>query len=145
MSQCSGVSRQDLNQAARGDEGTAGPILGFPTQVWREEKSDAAIRLDSCVAFERIAVKTQSSLYEVIVLCGRTGEVLIRGGRFFPEFRRAILTGSTAGGSALKLRTIDVGLRIELRDDLKLYTTTAVEAVSREESTARCNVAAQVP
>jgi hypothetical protein len=93
-------------------------------------KSDAAIQLDSCAPFERIVVKTHASEYEVTVLSAQTGEVLIRGGRFFPELRRVILVGSRVGRGRT-LNTIDVGLRMELCDDMVLYTTSPVEAVSR--------------
>jgi len=103
-------------------------------------KSDAAIQLDSCAPFERIAVKTHASEYEVTVLSGRTGEVLIRGGRFFPEFRRVVLVGSRVG-RGLTQNTIDVGLRMELCDDLALYTTSPVEAVSRVTFSPRADVA----
>lgn len=144
MNQFSRLLKQDLNQLSESGKATTGPILGFPTHASCEDKPDTAIQLGSCVPFERIAVKTRSNMYEVIVLCGRTGEVLIRGGRYFPEFRRALLIGSTAGGSALMLRTIDVGLRMEVRDGVTLYRTTPVEAISREEFTSP-GVAAQVP
>ena len=133
MSQFTSVFKQDMNEAARpGEEGTLDLVLGFLTHAWPKEKSDTAIQIGSCAPFDRLAVKTRSSLYEVIVLSGRVGEVLVRGGPFFPEFRRAILTGSTTGGSALKLRTIEVGLRMELRVDGTVYVTTPVQTLSRE-------------
>ena len=126
------VFKQDLDEAAPcGEEGAPASVFGFPTNAWPSERSGAAIQVDFCAPFERIAVNTRSSLYEVIVLSGRDGEVLVRGGRFFPEFRRAILTGSTAGGSALKLRSIAVGLRMELRVDETAYVTSPVQTVSR--------------
>ena len=107
-------------------------------------KSDAAIQLDSCAPFERIAVKTHASEYEVTVLSAQTGEVLIRGGRFFPELRRVVLVGSRVGRGRT-LNTIDVGLRMELCDDMVLYTTSPVEAVSRVTLSPRGDTAARVP
>jgi hypothetical protein len=61
-----------------------------------------------------LAVQTSNSLYEITVLNGHTGEVLVRGGDFFPERTAARLEGSTCGGSILKRRGIYVGLRMEI-------------------------------
>jgi hypothetical protein len=63
---------------------------------------------------ESLAVRTTNSLYEITVLNGRTGEVLVRGGEFFPARTPARLEGSTFGGSILKSRGIYVGLRMEI-------------------------------
>jgi hypothetical protein len=103
------------------------PLGDFPTY-----QSNDAIQLDSCPQFERIRVKTRSSVYDVIVLCGGVGDVLVRGGRFFPEFRRVRLAGSTAGGTALKLRSISVGFRMELHFNGESVVTSRVQTVSRD-------------
>ena len=92
---------------------------------------DEAIDLESCSELDWVVVKTRSSVYDVIVLSGREGEVVIRGGRFFPEFRRAILTGSIFGGSAVKLRSICVGMHLEFHVDDKSFVTSRVQAVTR--------------
>jgi hypothetical protein len=60
------------------------------------------------------AVQTRNSLYEITVLDGRTGDVLVRGGEFFPVRTPVRLEGSTCGGSILKTRGIYVGLRMEI-------------------------------
>jgi hypothetical protein len=56
---------------------------------------------------------------------------MIRGGRFFPEYRRAIVTGSIFGGSAVKLRKICVGLHMEMQLDGKSLVTSQIQSVSR--------------
>ena len=61
-----------------------------------------------------LAVRTTNSLYEITVLNGHTGDVLLRGGEFFPERTPVRLEGSTCGGSILKSRGIYVGLRMEI-------------------------------
>ncbi len=53
-------------------------------------------------------------------------------GRFFPEFRRAELAGATADGSSLKMRSIDVGLRMELHVDGESFVTSTIRGVSPE-------------
>jgi hypothetical protein len=45
--------------------------------------------------------------------CGRTGAVLVRGGRFFPVRTPALLAGSTFGGSLLKSGGIYLGMKME--------------------------------
>jgi hypothetical protein len=70
------------------------------------------------------------SNYEVIVLPGRSGNVLVRGGRYFRDFQQAGLAGSTFGGSAIRLRTIEVGGRLELQVNGMPIVTSTIEAVS---------------
>jgi hypothetical protein len=89
------------------------------------------VELDTCSELERIIVKTARSAYEVVVLAGDTGAVLVRGGSLFPEFRRATITGSLFGGIAVKLRTIAVGLNLEFLVDGTSVITSRVRAISR--------------
>jgi hypothetical protein len=92
----------------------------------------AALHLDLCSPFEMIVVTTRRSVYELIVLHGDIGDVLVRGGDKFPEFRRARFVGSTAGGSMLKLRTIGVGLQMEFHlGPRNFVTTSSVKSVTR--------------
>ena len=100
-------------------------------RVWPTPDACQAIHLDSCVPFDRIAVRTRRSDYEVVVLPGSAGEVLVRGGDMFSEFRRARLAGSTFGGSAIRMRTIEVGGQLELRVDGQPIVTSTIQAVSR--------------
>ena len=55
-----------------------------------------SIHIDSCAELETIVVKTRSSVYELVVLRGDRGDVLLRGGRHFEEFRRVRFLGSIA-------------------------------------------------
>jgi hypothetical protein len=73
-----------------------------------------------------LAVRTTNSVYEITVLNGQTGEVLLRGGEYFPVRTPVRLEGSTCGGSILKRRGIYVGLRMEI-------VPQPVELVSRVE------------
>ena len=100
-------------------------------RAWPADSPCHALHLDSCFPFEQIAVRTRMSDYEVVVLPGGAGEVLVRGGRYFSEFRRARLVGSTFGGSAIRVMTIEVGCRLELRVDGHTILTSPIQAVSR--------------
>jgi hypothetical protein len=92
-----------------------------------------AVSLDSCSNFEWLIVRTQRSVYELIVLSGKDGDVLVRGGRLFPVFRRASVAGSMMGSSDVKLSSIVVGLHLELVVDRKSFVTSVIEAVSRHD------------
>ena len=114
-----------------GNENTAVPVVVLAFDHRTLAASNEAICLDSCGQSERIVVNTRRSVYELIVLQGAVGDVLVRGGAKFPEFRRARFVGSTAGGSALKMNTIDVGLRMEFHLGCRIVITSPVQAFSR--------------
>ena|SRR5436190_23517684 len=89
-----------------------------------------AIQVDSCPVFQWIVVRTRRSVYDIIVLSGDAGEVMVRGGRYFPEFRRATIVGSTLGGSAVRVGSICAGCHMELEVDGKSFVTSRIQAVS---------------
>jgi hypothetical protein len=125
--------KESVNRATeRGSvERPVNVVVALPFARWAAAQSDGAVYLDSCREFDRIVVRTRYSVYELIVLSGTDGDVLIRGGRTFPDFRRARFEGSTAGGSALSLRSVDVGRRMELQVGRKRFTTSTIQTVSR--------------
>jgi hypothetical protein len=99
---------------------------------WTSHDWSNGIQINTCLPLEPIFVRTRNSAYEVIVMCGDTGDVLIRGGGLLPQFQRARLTGGTAGGSVLKMLGIYVGLRMELHVDGRRIVTSSVQAISRQ-------------
>ncbi|HEY7057673.1 MAG TPA: hypothetical protein VH458_14155 [Vicinamibacterales bacterium] len=108
-------------------------LSGSPTAYGEAAKRPPdAVSLESCSEFEWIIVRTRHSLYDLIVLSGREGSVLVRGGRLFPCFRRATVAGSLIGSAAVKLRSIVVGLHLELVVDGKSFVTSRIEAVARQ-------------
>ena len=44
--------------------------------AWSDDEWTNGIQLDQMAELETLAVRTQNSVYEITVLCGRTGEVL---------------------------------------------------------------------
>ena len=94
--------------------------------AWSDSEWNDGVQIDQIEELTTLAVQTSNSLYEITVLNGHTGEVLVRGGEFFPERTAVRLEGSTCGGSILKRRGIYVGLRMEI-------VPQPVELVSRVE------------
>ena len=66
--------------------------------------------------------------YDFTILCGPTGDVLVRGG-LFPEETSARLLGSSFGGSMLKLRGIYIGFRMELSACNRSIITSHVRSI----------------
>jgi hypothetical protein len=72
----------------------------------------------------------------MIVLRGDEGDVLVRGGSHFTEFRRVLFVGSTADGGSLHPRTIDIGLRMQFIRGNRLVTTSAAQSLSQRPASA---------
>jgi hypothetical protein len=87
---------------------------GALLDAWSDAEWNSGVQIEDIEELTTLAVRTTNSLYEITVLNGHTGEVLVRGGEFFPERTPVRLEGSTCGGSILKRRGIYVGLRMEI-------------------------------
>ena len=72
---------------------------GFVDAVSRAD----GIGLTDVEAFTTLVVRTDNSVYQITILHPTAREVLVQGGAFFPERTRACLSGSSFGGSCLKL------------------------------------------
>jgi len=104
---------------------------GAPTDSQAAGHAPTEVALDSCSDFEWIVVRTKHSVYEIFVVCGKHGSAFVRGGRLFPTFRHATVAGSMIGAVAVALRSIVVGLHLELRIDGKSFVTSRIQSVSR--------------
>jgi hypothetical protein len=105
---------------------TAGALL----ETWSSHDWTEGVQLENVRDMETLTVRTENSTYEINVICGRTGEILIRGGRFFPEFTPARLAGSSLGGSFLKLRGIYVGFSLEIHFEKRLIVTSRIRKIA---------------
>jgi hypothetical protein len=96
---------------------------------WSDDPWANGLQIDHREDMETLAVRTGNSLYEITIIEGQSGEVLVRGGQFFPELTPARLTGATLGGSFCKMRGIYVGFRMELQANGQRFITTPVESI----------------
>jgi hypothetical protein len=86
------------------------------------------VQIDECDPLQHFVIQTRNTTYELISL-GKKGEIMVRGGRYFPELTHAWLTGASACGP-LKLCGIYVGTRMELRIGTRTIVTSTVVSIS---------------
>ena len=85
-------------------------------------------------AFTTLVVRTDNSVYRITILTPHLREVLVQGGKFFPERTRACLSGSTFGGSCLKIGWVGLGLHMEFHAGGQWIITSHVRAITVEPS-----------
>ncbi len=85
-------------------------------------------------AFATLVVRTDNSVYRITILKPHAGEVLVQGGKFFPERTRACLSGSNFGGSCLKIGWVGLGLHMEFHAGGQWIITSHVRAIAFEPS-----------
>jgi len=107
------------------DSVPAGAIL----ENWSQDPWTNGVQVDRMEDMEKLVIQTRNSLYEIIIIDGRSGEILVRGGQFFPELTPARLAGATLGGSFCKMRGIYTGFRMEINASGQRTVTTPVESI----------------
>jgi len=106
------------------------PAMACTSEAWCAYPWRDGLQVPSLAPLDHLLVRTRNSLYEVIVQQPCRARVLVRGGRFFPEFTRASVAGSSLGGSFLKLHGIYVGFRLELCAAGRAIITSPVQEIS---------------
>ncbi len=81
-------------------------------------------------SFTTLVVQTDNSVYQITVLQPYRREVFVQGGAFFPERRRACLSGSSFGGSCLKLGWVGIGLHMEFHAEDQWIITSHVRSIA---------------
>ena len=90
-----------------------------------------SICIDACAAQDTIVVTTRASVYELVVLRDDRGNVLVRGGSRFTEFRQVQFVGSIADDGSLNVATIDIGRRMIFDLSERFVITSPVQSISR--------------
>jgi len=96
---------------------------------WSEHPWANGVQVDRMRDMEKLEVRTRNSLYEITIIDGLRGEILVRGGPLFLELTPANLQGATLGGSICKLRGIYEGFRMEFNANGERALTTPVESI----------------
>jgi hypothetical protein len=92
--------------------------------------------LASLAAIDQLEVRTRNSLYKITLLGGGDGRVLVLGGEFFPEWTEAHLSGSTLGGSFLKVGWVGCGFCMEFLHEGQRIVTTRAREIRKIDNTA---------
>ncbi len=106
---------------------------GALLDTWSSHHWQDGLQIETLTDLTKLKVFTENSTYEITVISAHSGEILVRGGRFFPEFTEARLAGSSLGGSFLKVRGIYVGFSMELHDDNRSIVTSRVRSITTAE------------
>jgi hypothetical protein len=121
---------ENLAGASMADTGSFRlPVAPRDLLWWSSRDWAHGVELTALAGLEQFAVRTRNSRYEITVLSPATGEVLVRGGRFFPEHTRAHLAGCSMGGNFLKVRAIHPGFLLEFIHDGRRIVTTRVREI----------------
>jgi hypothetical protein len=125
----------DPTHAAPEDTADARPLrpLAADSQLdaWTPATWTGGLQIDEQPALGPLTICTRNSTYTIVVLRPATGDVLVRGGRLFPTFERAVLVGATAGGSVIKVRGIYRGLRMEIAIRGQRVLTSPVTSIAQ--------------
>ena len=97
---------------------------------WSLSDWENGLQIENLENLDSLAVRTRNSVYEITILSRCTGEVLVRGGRFFRERTVARLAGSSLGGSFLKMGGVYPGFCLEFQDGDRRIVTSTVQSVA---------------
>jgi hypothetical protein len=103
---------------------------GAVLDKWSQNPWANGAQIDELEELQRIQVRTVHSLYEITVIDGHNGEILVKGGKYIPDLTEGCLTGATLGGSFCKMRGIYPGFKMELVADGRRLVTSTVQTVS---------------
>jgi hypothetical protein len=128
MADTSVIRPASRNDAREPDTRPAATLDAWSRHDWTD-----GLQIDRLAPLETIEARTRNSVYELVILDGRNGDVLVTGGQFFPTTTRVRLNGCTAGGSCLKWRGVYCGFRLEFQVGTEVVVTTRVQSVARVE------------
>jgi hypothetical protein len=124
----------------RSNTGTSPALAGGKAQSleeWCAYRWKNGVQVPDLPPLERLLVRTSNNLYEIIVVDPGRAEVMVRGGRYFPAFTRAVVCGSSVGSGFLKLHGIYPGFCLELHSQLQPVVTSPVREITRPEDAQR--------
>ena len=98
--------------------------------TWVNHSWSEGVQLASLPDMSELIVETKNSIYEITIIEGAGREILIRGGKFFPERTAARLCGSSLRGSFLKVGGIYAGFSMEILSEGQTIVTSPVQSIS---------------
>jgi len=104
---------------------------GATLDMWLEHSWERGVQIDALEDLQALRVETRNNTYDLAIVSGRNGEVLVRGGRYFPGWTPAQFVGCSLGRGLLKCRGVHVGLHMEFYWAGRLVITSPVQAITR--------------
>ena len=108
------------------------PVHADSLDQWLAHAWDDGVRTDELDDLEMLRVQTRNSSYELAIVSARSGHLLVRGGRYFPEWTPVYFLGCSLGGGLLKRHAVHPGLRMEFYWAGRRVVTSPVQAIGRE-------------
>jgi hypothetical protein len=102
--------------------------------AWAGRNWNDGLELLRLSELDELSVRTRNSVYRIVAIVPVRGEVMVQGGRFFPELTRARLSGCSLGGAFLKQGGIYVGFRMEIQRGPEKNVTNATIVTSHVQS-----------
>jgi hypothetical protein len=106
--------------------------VGAILDTWSNAPWTNGVQIEHLEDMQKLFVKTKNSLYEITIIDRWTGDILVRGGQFFPELTPACLSGATLWGSFLKMRGIYIDFAMEINAGDQRFLTTRVREIAVE-------------
>jgi hypothetical protein len=107
------------------------PRLGASLrQKLGEVKDQAGLLINELPPQTLLLVRTQNSVYKILIVDPSSGDIIIEGGRKFTKPQSARLNGTTLGGSTIMMGWIKRGGFLEIGGEgLKTWTTSMVDSI----------------
>jgi hypothetical protein len=96
---------------------------------WTGHDWSDGLQLDRLWELDELSVRTRNNVYRIVAIVPQRGEVMVQGGRFFPELTRARLAGCSLGGAFLKQGGLYLGFRMEIQRGLQTIITSDVRSI----------------
>ena len=94
--------------------------------------AERGIQLDALEPLQILHVRTRNSTYHLALAGDGPGDLLVRGGRYFPDWTRVQLAGASLGPGCLKRHGIYAGFRMELYWGGRRVVTSPVQSILTE-------------
>ena len=90
------------------------------------------LQLDALETLQVLRVRTRNSTYDLALAGDQHGDVIVRGGRYFPDWTRVQLAGASLGRGCLKRHGIYAGFRMEFYWGGRRVVTSPVHSILTE-------------
>ena len=94
--------------------------------------AQSGLQLAALEPLQVLRVRTRNTTYDLAPAGDNPGDVLVRGGKFFPEWTHAQLAGASLGRGCLKRHGIYAGFRMEFYSAGQRVVTSPVQSILTE-------------